>query len=163
MDTINTSDIFIKTTGEPPKEGNCIEMNTKRITDFWFKFPEEKEVFNLKVLQIRRQDGIIIHHCLIHNKKNNKLIDVSNGKIKIVDKDLYYETNKPLLDYTFSYDDYMRVLQEMKVASVCKSIFQILLKQIGQFMFIDMKDSNSKRPLKHTYAERLNRKVTYVK
>jgi len=162
MDTINTSDVFIKTTGKPPKsgEGNCIAMNTQRITDFWFKFPEEKDVFDLKVLQIRRQDGIIIHHLLIHNNKNNKLIDVSNGKIKIIDKDLYYESNKPLLDYTFSYNDYMRVLQEMKFASVCKSLFPKLLERIGEFMFIDMMDSNSKRPRKNTYAERLKRKIT---
>lgn len=157
MDTINTSDVFIKRTGEKPVsgEGDCIAMNTQRITDFWFKFPEDKKVFDLKVLQIRRQDGIIIHHCLIHNNISNKLIDVSNGSIKIIDKDLYYESNKPLLDYTFSYDDYMRVLQEMKYETISKTLFPVFLKLIGQFMFIDMIDSNSKRPRKNTYANQL--------
>tara|TARA_R110000751_G_scaffold37384_1_gene90664 strand:- start:835 stop:1332 length:498 start_codon:yes stop_codon:yes gene_type:complete len=164
MDTINTSDVLIKRTGENPVsgEGDCIEKNTQRITDFWFKFPEQKDVFNLKVLQIRRQDGIIIHHCLIHNNKNNKLIDVSNGKIKMIDKDLYYESNKPLLEYTFSYNDYMRVLQELKIPTIDKSLFPVLLKQIAQFMFVDMKHSNSKRPRKNTYANKLKLMINFV-
>lgn len=164
MTTVNTREVFVKRIGEQPLpgEGNCIEKNTQRLCDFWFKlFTDKREMFNLMVLKIRRKDDdVIIHHLLIHNLQTNQLIDVSNGSIKIVDKDTYYGVNKPLCDYTFTFGDFREVLLKMGIQYVCRGTSAPILRQVGVCMFEDMIHHNLTRPRKNSYAKRILKGVT---
>ena len=74
----------------PKAGGTCINDNCIKIADFWKRGWTET---CLMVCHIKRADGVMIKHTNIFNPKTNKIIDVSNGFIKIVDADSWREYN----------------------------------------------------------------------
>ena len=50
----------------------------------------------LAVWILQKKDSKIIKHCNIHNRKTNQIIDVANGKIKMIDFDTWKEQQRIL-------------------------------------------------------------------
>ena len=83
---MNNADGFVLnfTGGNVLREnGNCIRENCMRISDFWKKGWSQTR---LLISHIKRvDDGAMIKHVNIYNEKTGKIVDVSNGMIKMID------------------------------------------------------------------------------
>ena len=66
----------------PITGGTCIRENCNKLSEFWGRGWEQTRLF---VSHIKRADGVLIKHTNIYNDKTGKIIDVSNGYIKMLD------------------------------------------------------------------------------
>jgi hypothetical protein len=89
-----------------PKEGGtCIRENCIRIADFWKRGWTETSLW---VSHIKRTtDGVLIRHANIYNQKTKKIIDVSNGFIKMIDADAWRKSNKVMKMVKIEYPSLM--------------------------------------------------------
>ena len=92
--TLNNENGFVidfKTMGINDK-GNCIRLNCERIAEFWNRGWTDTILF---ISQIKRiTDGKLIKHVNIYNEKTGKIIDVSNGFIKMIDMGQWTDYNE---------------------------------------------------------------------
>ena len=73
-------------------QGDCLKKNCIRIAEFWKRGWYDCEL-NVMIIQ-RPTDCKFIKHVNIHNKKTKQIIDVSNGMIKMLDYQKWWDANK---------------------------------------------------------------------
>jgi hypothetical protein len=92
--TLNNKQGFIINQGKPaPLDGfgTCIPENCKKLAEFWQRGWTDTCMI---VSHIKRNgDGKMIKHASILNPKTNKVIDVSNGCIKMIDANEWDDHN----------------------------------------------------------------------
>ena len=82
------------------KGGDCAIKNPKKILEFWNKGWTECDLLIIRFdSKIKYSETKPLIHVVIHNKKINKIIDVSNGKIAMIDSNSYLDK-----DYVFFMD-----------------------------------------------------------
>jgi hypothetical protein len=88
--TENDEEGFSKINDQPNIDGCCIKSNCIKIIDMWNKIPKLRENTVLKFIVCNKSEEYKnVKHIIIHNKKTNKLIDVSNGRTKMIDYELH--------------------------------------------------------------------------
>ena len=84
------------------KDGNCLEENSDRLAEFWERGWTEcgMMVWKLKVEHDITKKGNLkkcaprtIFHVNIFNEKTDKMIDVSNGMTKMIDREIWLAHN----------------------------------------------------------------------
>ena len=117
---------FNKERHAPNYIGSCVRENCEKIADFWKKGWIQTRLF---ITQIKRIDGKLIKHVNIYNEKTGKIIDVSNGFIKILDMEQWRKSN-----------------EIVKIASVDINMFQKinvqLLVDISDYLFMSYNEGN---------------------
>lgn len=92
-------------------DGTCINENSKKLVELWKKHPTCVMLWckmDLKGKQTEERQarlGRYMNHFVIYSPKNRKIIDVSNGWMKIVDKDYYFEINNIVKNKTLTKKD----------------------------------------------------------
>ena len=86
-------------------QGTCIKQNSIKIGEFWRRGWTETEIM---VSQILTKDGVKINHVNIFNRKTKQIIDVSNGRFKMVDVDKWFDDNKIIKFSLITYDDALK-------------------------------------------------------
>lgn len=103
----NDTGFVIQTYQKPENEdGTCIMENCIRIGEFWRKGWTETTMF---LSLIKTLDGRLITHANILNPKNRQFIDVSNGRIKMIDTGEWFKSNKVIAWGILNYDDALKV------------------------------------------------------
>lgn len=92
-------------------DGKCVEENSQRLALFWKR--GWTDCVGQMVGIVRETDKQIIFHFNILNKKNNKIIDVANGFMKMVDYDAWCSHNNPLNIVEYSVEDLTQQLCSM--------------------------------------------------
>lgn len=88
--------------------GTCIRENSKRLVELWNKGHDECVMMFLHIMMDKRMakaNGLKrekISHFVIYSPKNNMLIDVSNGLMKMTNKDFYFQANDIRKTRTFN-------------------------------------------------------------
>ena len=85
-------------------QGTCIMENCIRIGEFWRKGWTE----TMMCLSLIKNPDRLITHANIFNKKTNKIIDVANGKIKMVDYGQWSYNNNIIALSVITYDDALK-------------------------------------------------------
>jgi hypothetical protein len=85
---------FQKIDKNPKCKGTCQEQNTKKFIELCCKLPKQKLNLSMRIYLIYQEPlKRYISHTHIYDRKNNRLIDVSNGQTKMFDYDLWFDTN----------------------------------------------------------------------
>jgi len=84
--------------------GTCIYENAKKLVELWDKYPECTMLFlKMDVRHYEKTMGLkYINHFVIYSPKNKKIIDVSNGWMKMIDREIYFDLNKVIKSKSLS-------------------------------------------------------------
>jgi hypothetical protein len=119
--------------------GSCIRENSERLIQLWDKGHIHLKMAYLKIKLDKKlkkemkykKMGKYINHFMIQCSKRNKFIDVSNGKMRMIDVDAYGAINDVKHCYTFDknhFDKYMMINQgEERVdvlAGLCNRMYE---------------------------------------
>jgi len=97
---------FQKIDKNPKCEGTCQEQNVKKLMELWTKLPKQKFNLSIRIYLIEHPiNNYDICHTHIYDKKNNRLIDVSNGQTKMLDYDRWFDTNIIIKYKEFTWND----------------------------------------------------------
>lgn len=94
------------------KLGNCMYKTAKRLNNYVRKYGVNN--FGLYLIVSQELDNKIYKHTAIYNRKLNKIIDVSNGRIILMNYEEYIK--KTLLDRkTKKYIHYIKYINEKSI------------------------------------------------
>ena len=92
----------------PHLQGTCIMQNSIRIGEFWRKGWTDCELVASLIKRIG--DGVMLMHLNIFNPKLNKIIDVSNGFVKMVDVATWRQHNTIIRSFNINYNNVKSVI-----------------------------------------------------
>jgi hypothetical protein len=102
---------FMKIDTNPETNGDCIQKNCEKLAELWGKIPSTRETLHLRYY-VFEYDGVKIRHASIVDLKNNRMIDVSNGRTRLMKLEFYHDVNSIVGYYDFSYDEIMNAISQ---------------------------------------------------
>ncbi len=163
---------FIKIDENPDVVGNCIRKNSTKIVNIWFSIDKKlTETVKLRYFRIKVQDGrgnggYYIQHIAIIDEKNNRFIDVSNGRTRMLPLDEYMVCNNIIGYYDISFADVLSVYKNITEYCDSNILTEVLIKICNEyFMMNEKKYKKTNQPSIEYLVEKIKPyfKITVVK
>jgi len=134
---------FQKIDKNPICEGTCQEQNVKKIIQLWTKLPKQKFNLSIRIYLIKQKiHKQNISHTHIYDKKNNRLIDISNGQTKMLDYDIWFNNNCIIkyTEITWNYiDDLFKQGYRVEDMNTYEEHIEYLLRHILNLHNVNMR------------------------
>lgn len=137
---------FFKIKENPVMDGACIHDNVAKLLELWTKFPNKRDKLRLRAYRFHQTKlGRHTTHINIYDEDTDKIIDVSNGVIKMINYAVYCQINALnnihiMLEHDFTHDDYIKIIPHsmwrdgVYVTPQNKTV----LNKIGNMLLVDL-------------------------
>ena len=135
---------FIKIDENPEVVGNCIRKNCEKIVSIWFDIDKKNltDTVKLRYFRIKVQDGkgnggYYIQHIAIIDEKNNRFIDVSNGRTRMLSLEDYMLVNNIIGYYDISYIDVLNIYKHITEYCMTEILTEVLIKICNEYFLMN--------------------------
>jgi hypothetical protein len=145
---------FTKIDKNPNVKGDCIQKNSEKIANIWDKIKGSTDYVKLRYFRIQAKSatgvlGYYIQHIAIVDLKNDKFIDISNGRTRMISLDAYMRGNNIMGYFDISFDSVFDMTLEIcggnlkaQKMLITENIVSIILRKICCEYFIINKNKN---------------------
>ena len=165
---VDTIGGFMKIDKNPNVNGDCIKKNSEKCANIWEKIKGSTDYVKLRYFRIQATSptgvlGYYIQHIAIVDLKNNKFIDISNGRTRMIDLEAYMKTNNIMGYFDISFDSVLDMTLEIcggnrkaQKIMITEPIVAIILRKICCEYF-KINENKQKKPVEPTREYIINK------